>query len=474
MSLSSQAQLEGRILSHSASKQTVLVNLGRFEELKEGEFVVITKEISQGESSFKAVPVAKGRVVRVGTTQSVFVLFKIYDPELIVKDQPFLIFSETQSLKGRSALKLTKRELIADEKELSKDLKNLLDQDELNFRKDGEYRPSQTMHQRSSLDEDQASSVDVTSWTDKKDKKIPRSILKSEKKEIIQRQVQLREFESIVTSYLLRVNKPGFRYETFYPDRGMKFSSAPNDYQKYVDDQERQKTADIYLLKKILEKGETWSSDHSDEELAQLLKDTSLVREFERKKEAMSLRRKWMLGLVYHNILTDDQTDSDQSHRQKRLYEISSNVEWAPFEKKIFQRFSFDFGIGYQKNAFSQGNLNALTTDKTLSLGLNYYFHHYLYSLEELIFLGGFYLKTGDAFVSLPATNDKSNYSVMSAPGFKLELKYNFRNQVGIGLRYSFESTLYDKYSSNSFSSALPDKKYLNISKVGLALTTIF
>ena len=86
------AMSEARLLNLSTSGQTALFNIGSQDGLVEGDFAVIVKEIRDlSFRDLRLVPVARAKNIKLNTGNSVWILFKIFDAELMVKGQPFLI-----------------------------------------------------------------------------------------------------------------------------------------------------------------------------------------------------------------------------------------------------------------------------------------------------------------------------------------------------------------------------------------------
>jgi preprotein translocase subunit SecA len=78
-----------------------------------------------------------------------------------------------------------------------------------------------------------------------------------------------------VTAYLKKVNEPNFNYDQFYEEQmksesgtGMKLrSSLATEYEKFLTVKSQKKIEDAKLYRSLLEKGDIWSEDLSDEEL---------------------------------------------------------------------------------------------------------------------------------------------------------------------------------------------------------------
>ena len=95
----STAPLEARLINQSTSGQTVVTDLGVHDGLKNGDFGIILKKIHNVNArDLRIVPAAKARVVKVNSDSSIWVLYKLIDPELLVKNDQFLVMTESSSL----------------------------------------------------------------------------------------------------------------------------------------------------------------------------------------------------------------------------------------------------------------------------------------------------------------------------------------------------------------------------------------
>src|SRR5690606_3680111 len=121
--------------------------------------------------------------------------------------------------------------------------------------------------------------VDVEAWKKHKNDRYRTALYKSPHQKDFQRQLRLSTFEKLVTAYVKRVNEPGFNYDAFYDEQmksdfGNEFRKRSNfstEYESFLSTQSQKSVADAKLYRSLLEKGESWSEDFSDEELRSTL-----------------------------------------------------------------------------------------------------------------------------------------------------------------------------------------------------------
>ena len=481
ISLPAWALPEARLLNMSSSGKSAVFNLGVHDGIEEGDYAVIVKQVREvNDPDLRLVPAAKARNIKINPDSSVWVLYRVYDQELLIKGDKFLILSESAMLRGRRDPRLGRITVVDDKDKYIEAAKNALtdDQDRLAKLKD-KYRtisPTHTREERASVD---FQLIDLEKWEKTGTLRSRSALVKSPNNEDFKRNLRLVTFEKLVTGYLKKVNDPEFNYATFYDEqmRNSDFnefrlkSTTENEYMKFTEDQARKKTADARVYRALIDKGESWSDDFSDEELHVLLNDVSTLQEKDRRAFLVAKPNPYVLSLDYGQYLTDAQTDEDTTYRRGARYSIDLNFEASPFVKHPqLEKFTFDASLRMNRTAFEASQNNADVNEFSAAIGANWYPVLVPYAIEAPVFFLGTYVRSGYATVTAPSANETGKYTVLSLPGIRGGMKYNFRNHLGLRIVASMETLKLEQYQSSTTTTVLPERTNLVEAKVGFGI----
>ncbi|MBA2403427.1 MAG: hypothetical protein H0V66_01540, partial [Bdellovibrionales bacterium] len=119
------ALTEARLLSQSSSGQTVVFNLGIHDGVKDGDYAVIVKQVrSLDTRDLRLIPAAKARNVKINSDSSVWILYKVFDHELLVKGEKFLVLSESHMLSGRRPPQIGRIKVVTNKQQIKEQTKN--------------------------------------------------------------------------------------------------------------------------------------------------------------------------------------------------------------------------------------------------------------------------------------------------------------------------------------------------------------
>ncbi len=476
---------EARLISMSASGQTALFNLGVHDGVVEGDYAVVVKEIRDlSTRDLRIVPVAKARNVKLSTQNSIWILYKFYDAELLVKGQAYLILTESEMLKGRRDPRFGRISVITERDKAAWQANQTLasDKDRIAKLKD-QYPEVAVLHEKDERSDGDGELIDVEAWTKFKDSKYRTALYKSPHTKDFRREFRVSTFEKIVTAYLDKVNDPDFNYDRFYEEQkkivfANEFRDRSNfstEYRKYVSNQSEKTRNDAKLYRSLLEKGDSWSEDFSDEELKHLLGEVSILQEKDRRVSVMATPVRHSVFFNYGMSFNDAQTEKDSMYRRDGRYSLELSYETIPIlHNETLKHFSLDASVRMNKTAFSFDATNARVDETSLSAGMNWYPYHVSYAQDATVLFLGAYIRSGRASVEAPAIFESSNYTVLAMPGLRAGMKYNFRNNVGLRLALSMETLKLEKYERSTLGSALPDQASLAEGKMNFAMTYSF
>lgn len=478
------ALAEARLLSQSASGKTAVFNLGIHDGVTEGDYAVVVKEIRSYENrDLRLIPIARAKNIKINPDSSVWVLYKVFDASLLVKDHKFLILSETEMLRGRRDPRLGRIKVVAEKGKATEAAQNNLadDKNRLSKLKD-KYQKVENWHDEEASHATDGTLIDLEEWEKVKGEKYRTALFKSPHQDDFRRDMRLQTFEKLVTGYLRKVNEPGFNYDSFYDDQMKddfsnhykKHSNFDTEYESFLKDQKSSKITDIKLKRSLLEKGDNWSEDYSDEELGRTLNKVSVLQEKDRREFLLSNPNRYTVILDYGMGITDTQTDNDPYRRDSR-YSLELDFEAIPFLKhQTLERFTLHASVRSNKTALETSNSNASVDETSISLGANWYPLYVPYAVESPVIFLGTFMRSGWASIEAPTIGEKANYTVLSLPGFLAGLRYNFRSGVGLRVVGSLETLQLERFQSNKLVAVLPDRTNLVDGKMGFGFLYSF
>ncbi len=474
---------EARLINLSSTAQTAIFNLGSVDGMVEGDYAVIVKQLRHIDGpDLRLVPVAKGKNIKISTNSSVWVLYHIYDEELLVKKDPYLILSETTMLQGRRDPRLGRLTVVDNKSKYVTAAKNALTDDGDRLAKLKEkYRKTSPVsnHDKEFRSDADFDLVDLEKWEKQGVIRNRSALVKSPNNADFKRNLRLSTFEKLVTGYLKKVNDPDFNYAVFY-DQTMRdeysneFTKKPgfeNEYTTFVKNESIKNTADAKIYRSMLERGETWSDDFSDEELHIVLNDVSILQEKERRVFALSKPTTYSLSMDFGQFLNDSQTDKDTRYRRDNPFSLDLHFEATPFVKPpVLEKFTIDGSVRMSRSAFEAEDLNASINEYSIAVGANWYPVHAPYAVQAPVFFLGTYLRNGFADVAVPSANESGKYTVMTLPGLRVGMKYNLRNHVGLRIVASMETLKLEQYEADKDDAILPDRTNVVQANIGFGL----
>lgn len=473
------------LLGQSSSGQTALFNLGIHDGVKEGDYAVVVKEIrSLDTRDLRLVPVAKARNIKINTGNSVWILYKIYDAELLVKGQNYLILAESAMLRGRRDPRFSRISVITNQDKTAYQVQKSLANDKDRLSKlANQYPEVADLHKPDVRSDGDGELIDVEGWRKFKGERHRTALYKSPYQDDFRRQLNLVTFEKLVTGYLKKVNDPKFSYDRFYDEQMKaefsnefrKRSNFSTEYESFLSTQAQKTAGDAKLYRSILEKGDSWSEEFSDEELRNVLSQVSVLQEKDRRDYVVSDPNRYTIYLEYGLGVNDPQTDKDTQYRRDTRYSVDLDFEAVPFIKhETLERFTLNATVRSNKTAFDASGSNANVDEYSFTGGMNWYPLYAPYVIEAPVVFLGLYLRSGWASVEAPAVAEKANYTVLSLPGLRAGMKYNFKNNLALRVSASMEQLQLDRYEQSKLGSVLPDQTSVAEGKMNFALAYSF
>jgi hypothetical protein len=477
--------VEARLLQQSTTGQTALFNLGLHEGVQDGDFAVIIKQVKSANArDLRQLPVAKARIIKVNPDSSIWILYHIYQPQLLRKGAKYLILSQSTLLQGRREPVVGRSVVVAPRNKVPEAVNDTLKENDDRLAKlKHKYEDVALLHDKDYKSENDFDLVDIEVWEKANKQRYRTAFYNSPHEEDFKRRLRLVTFEKLVTAYLNKVNDPDFNYDAFYEEQkrtafSNEFrvrSNFNSEYESFLKDQSSKVTADAKLHRSLLEKGDSWSEDYSDEELRRTLNEVSVLQEKDRRVFVMAKPNRYSVALDYGTFLNDAQSETDSFHRRDSRYTIDASFEVIPFLKHVtLERFTLDGSFRIGRNAFEVDGFNADLNEYSLAFGANWYPLYSPYAVESPVVFLGSYIRSGFAAADSPGANQKANYTVLAVPGFRLGLKYILRNNVGLRIVTSMETLKLERYESSSFTPVFPEETNLVEAKVGFGMAYSF
>jgi hypothetical protein len=76
--------------------------------------------------------------------------------------------------------------------------------------------------------------------------------------------------------------------------------------------------------------------------------------------------------------------------------------------------------------------------------------------------------------VKAPSAGEEANYTLLTLPGVRAGMRYNFKNNVGLRLSASMETLQLERYEQSKFGSILPDEASVAEGKMNFAIAYSF
>jgi hypothetical protein len=472
-----------KIEQTSTTGKTLILNMGSSGNLVEGELGVLLTSIKL-EDRIQFKPVAKIKAVKVFKESSIWVAFDVFIPSQLEKGVKLVLLSENRLLSGRENLTFKRSKIISEKKNLKKDLKeNLLEGTDNISVKEKKYGVLQQLHPKEKHFDRDIELVDLDIWSDKKigDKKEATSFYKSKYAKDFQTEHRIQTFEKMVVAFVRKYNDPKFTIaRRYFEDRDANSINpdvnSRDTYDAYIESEDVRLGKEEKVYDDLASKGEAWSDGYSDEQLSELVYNVGIVKERERRKVVSAYQFSHQAYTHFGLNLINNENLKDRVNTAQSKYDIELGYEYFAFKSiESLQKISFELSGRRAVDAYSIGSgFNATSTEYSFAGGLNYYPFRPANTLETNIVYLGLYIRTGLSILQVSESSETGSYSVLSIPGVRGGLKYNFPNGYGIRVFGSFENIQTSRIQRSDDEGVLPDVASLTEGKMSIGLSKFF
>lgn len=472
----------------SSSGKTLVINKGSNHDFKEKDLgILFAKSIDKNTKKIIYKPVAKLKAVKVFSETSIWISYKVFIASEMVKDRNLLFLEESVLLQGRSDLKIKRSTMVARKPELNTKVKNsLLESEDSLSTKVKNYTKQRDLHDKKSHYDHDINLVDLEVFEDKSgnNKLSSKAIFKSPHAKEFSNRMRVETFEKMVVAFIKKYNDPRFTMQNLYyqqakdPINGMFPDKvvAGTVYDRYLDKEAKTRGKEEKIYNDLMTKGEGWSDDYSDEELSELVYNIGAIRERERRSVVAAHKFNHQLYANFGLNLVNNENLEDRENTAQSKYDFEFGWEYY-FLKDVesLNRFSMEFSFRRAVDAYSIGNgYNATSTEYSAGAHLNWYPFQLSNALETNIIYFGVFLRTGFAALRVNKDNETGNYQVLTLPGFRGGIKYNFRNSYGVRLNGSLENITSSRIVREYDTGVLPNTANYIDGKISFGLSKFF
>lgn len=479
------AQVEVRLLRQSASGQTLIFNIGHLEGIKTGEFAAILKPIRDPQAAdLKMVPVGKARSIKVNYESSIWIVYKVFDGELLVPGDKFELLTESKVLSGRRDYSVSRTEVVGDKRNINKDVYEALEGDRERLTKLGnKYQDDRKIHGPEDRFETDFNMVDVSVWEKERGMAFKSHLYRGPHREQFRRMMRIETFEKLIAQYLRKVNDPKFSYNAFYEEQkkdshtgfSREKGNFMTEYDKFLLAQSKEKHKEAEVYRAMLARGEAWSDDFSDEELQTMLGRVAKIEENIRREKLLERAFRHQLSLSSGLGLYNNETENDSNHSRGQAREFELGYEFFPFAKvDKWQNWTFAASARTNATSLSHDDYNIESDEYSASLGVNFYPWSPPQVVNSILPFIGTYARIGRTNLTLPATGDEGKYSLNALPGILVGVKFQFSSGLYFRLKSHIEKQTVEVIKTDYLGSSLPDRADLVDAKLGLGIGYAF
>jgi hypothetical protein len=477
-----------KIVQTSSSGKTVIIDKGINHSIARDDYgVLLQKVFNQIENRYYFKPVAKIKVVKVFNETSVWVAYKVFIPNAILKDAKMLLLSETALLNGRKLLKTKRSKIITTKKNNVIQISDSLTESQNNLSvKVGEYSSENNLHDKKNISNFDANLIDIDQWEDiaGNNKYAARPIYKSPNAKDFSKQIRVQTFEKMVSAFVKKYNDPKFTLKNMYygnrSNKQQKMQSSTGTsgsyFSRYMDSERKREESENKVFNDLKSRGESWSDGYSDEELSELVYNVGSIKERQRRETISAFKFKHQLYTNFGTNFINNENLKDRNNTAQSKYDFELGWEYY-FLKDIegLSQFTVELSGRRAVDAYSiGGGFNATSIEYSLAAHFNWYPFFLPSALEENIIYFTLLFRSGLSALSMSEDNESGSYQVNSFPGFRTGFKYNFSNSFGFRAIIGIETIKASRITKSFDDGKLPDQVSYSEGKLSFGISKFF
>lgn len=452
------------LLEVSTSGRSVLLNRGESEGLKNGTVAKFFLQ-SGTPSAPKLIPVAFGRLIKVGETKSYWLLNQIQHGVALKSGQRLVFVEKNEDvLPGRSELEIAQKQVVTsggihplkyfeDEKRgISKELVFKEGESEI-VEENERTKLSEGTHLNATQFDQWASSKGLD-YVEEYMTEVSKKNIDNPQSRIETAQITKAYNENLTrsqadgTANKINSLKDGLRDLYWKQERDENLTFLPkrvivnNIYQDSLEKRNAKRSQAISpeAVAKARREGPRWSSDMTDKELREYVVRTGISEEVVRQRAAVNELDSHEMTIHFATSLMDHTSQDDANHRG-RTYAFALGYEYHLSRLfKNWLKLSLEANVEWSRGLYQVGPLhNATFQEGAYKLMTNYYIYNKPTTVKNILVYLGTGIKVGQAKAGNFEFTEKHRYDMIAFPMFQLGLKYRFLsgdevdNAVGVG-----------------------------------------
>ena len=444
------------ILEVSSSKNTIKIDIGTFEHIKENQSArfIFQESISRP----RIFNIGKAEAVKVFDNYSIWYFKKMENSSNLQEGRRILMVRADESVKGRrKPLVIKERKVILPgkvvedtgvEQAVEDSLSNV--PDSLVLKKDL-YEESDELVDANVPKQEDMEVIEFDEWNEtEKETPVPgfvdevniKEMGESESvwnKEKIRKEEMEHIFDSTLDGSMEKINRSD-GLDAFYSDQKKDKDILSIKDKKFINS-----VYDAYVEKKMAEKNQKseekdhpmWSKDISDDDLRRRYSKQAISKEEHRRRLLKipdidnEIFLRFQQSFINH---TSQNSFYNQGHGN--LFEIGYEYHIL---KTIQNLSSLSIGVftGSGVGHYHLGNdINARSSEKSIGMAVNWYVYNLPYMFKKYIFYMGSGFRLGWAKMDSEDLSRTYNYHLRSFPSFHTGMKYRWKTKDKKGLDY--------------------------------------
>ncbi|GAB4020435.1 MAG: hypothetical protein Fur0010_22960 [Bdellovibrio sp.] len=448
------------MLELSASKKSALINYGRLEGLKLGDWgILYLQDKSEGENRPKLIKVAKAEVIKVHPDRSYWFLREVDSYRYLEPGVRLLLQLSSKDKRREVKLRSTQR-VLAPNSSTGRPVPKELIRDE-NVRIAGPEQNITSVLKREDyqiVEEEEYSISKKPEWNAEFEQEVNSARIKDplpKDTAKLKKQIDDDVFESTAIGATEKINnlpygKTGLYYEIERDGLNLdpKFDSGNSVYQEMMDNERKREFVSKEAIEKIKREGPMYSASMSDQQLRKFFIQSGILEERERQMRALVERPGHDVTFRYTSNLTNHTTAEDPNF-QGVNYFLSVGYEYQlgrtlPSLSSFATEVELERGVAH----YDIGGINARMEEGSLKGYLHWYFWNKPSGLRKYLPYIGLGIRRGNANSFSPDLSKDYEWQFIAVPSLRFGVKYRFSSgddrdeivKIGFGLNFQVTS----------------------------------
>ncbi len=465
-----------KILEVSSSGKSILINIGRYEKIAEGDKATLVFQLEPNATSISRPALtitAKAEAIKVNARESYWFLKEVENPALIKKYQNMLLLTVDGSNFGRRDLRFKHKKVVLRKGQTQKEyLDAELDQsaDEV-VEKDEEYEDGEKLTSSESdfaedvetlafENMDEAESVSSNDYEDDLEVLFNNELDTPVENDAYREEMKEKIHDSVVEGNVEKYNSLPFGTIDLYKETSPFRSNMGKIQGKYVsktvfDKYKKSRERETYITNQALAKmkqgGPLWSADMDDEQLRRYFVSSGIQKEYRRREKALENRSNNEI-FIKGDIGLSNHTTSEDANNQGNGYSLTFGYDYHLMRwSESLRKFSLELSIRNSKNYYNLSpsfffEINGEANETIYRMVMNWYINRVPSEIKRPIFFVGAGFGVGYSIINSAELSKDYNFQIVNVPILQAGVKYRFSagdevdsvTRIGYGIMFNF------------------------------------